>query len=349
MTAKQNVEQIEVNNFVRDRAPVIFKELELLCPFKLKQRREGRGDVKGYKSMGVREAEILMLMYPDSKPDPEKTYNSAYAQIAALRLEMLNLRKKEGMLDDHAFFGSMKTLIQNFTDELYSHFSVYRKRYNDMYKDEVKTRSRQENRVEITPQYFIEKAKLVLECLTTDDRKEVNWKDVSCALALCSGRRMIEVHMTGKFEYIDDYTLTFSGQAKGKGRKENGILLKNATFNIPTLIPSYLIIDGIDYLNELGKRPDEKTNHPQVVNSRYSRYLSERIKSMWSIGLGFDEVTYHKLRSVYGICIAHDYCINQGNLLDAYDYLAESLGDSSSDTLRAYSRYKIKPGQQIKF
>ena len=328
------------------RACLLFKELEALCPYKLTQRRDGKGNLLGYKALAVREADLLMKQYPDTSPEAERYYNTAYARVASIRTEMLQMRK-DGLLEDHAHYGSINTLITNFTEQLYTHFSVYRKRYNDNYRETVKVRSAKENRIEIEPEYYLDKAKLVLDYIPQDEKNEVNWKDVSCAIALCTGRRMGEIHLSGQFKQIDDYELSFKGQLKGKSRTEGGSLLKDVVFQIPTLVPANLVINGIDWLEAKGKRLDPKQHKPKDVNNRYSKYLSERCKALWGV-MEYDGMTYHKFRSAYAICSAHNYVYEDGNLLDAYDYLSSILGDQDADTLRSYSRFVIAKGQKTR-
>lgn len=328
------------------RASLLFKELEALCPYKLTQRRDGRGNLLGYKALAVREADLLMKQYPDTSPEPERYYNAAYGRIAALKNEMLQMRK-DGLLEDHAHNGSIKTLITNFTEQLYTHFSVYRKRYNDNYREAVKVRTAKENRIEIEPEYFLDKAKLVLSYIPEDNKEELNWKDVSCAIALCTGRRMGEIHLSGEFKQLDDYQLSFKGQLKGKSRTEGGSLLRDVLFEIPTLIPANLIIDGINWLDAKGKRLDPREYKPKDVNNRYSKYLSERCKALWSI-IDYEGMRYHNFRKAYGICASHNFVNETGSILDAFDYLTDILGDQDVSTLRAYNLFKVAPGQKTK-
>jgi hypothetical protein len=50
-------------------------------------------------------------------------------------------------------------------------------------------------------------------------KDEVNWRDVSCAISLVTGRRMGEVHLSGQFNQVGSHEVIFKGQLKGKSRK----------------------------------------------------------------------------------------------------------------------------------
>ena len=327
------------NTYAKERANTLFKELELLCPYGIKKRKQGTSTIVGYKNLAIREADLLMRTYPDSSEEEERTYTTAYRQIAHINNELKQL-KKEGALKDHANKYSIDTLIKHITAELYSHFAVYRKRYNVRYRHTVLERSAVENRIVIDTQPYLVKADDVLRSIKS--QKPAKWEDISIAIALTTGRRMAEVHQSAKFEIIDNYTLSFKGQLKGKTRKVGDKKLINTVFEIPTLVESSLIIDGIQYLEQNNKRI-EADKPSSTVNNRFSRYLSTRIKTGWNFLNDSEEITYHKTRPFYFICASNNYQSN-GDLLDATAHAQQILGDDDISTLKSYQRYKVKDG-----
>lgn len=99
------------------------------------------------------------------------------------------------------------------------------------------------------------------------------------ALAIVTGRRTYEVACTGDFEYIDDNTLLFAGQAKTRNRTDI------APYAIPVLCNATLILNAIDTLR--AKRPDligldddafNATMASQLVPQRkpYAKYVSDK-------------------------------------------------------------------------
>ena len=89
-------------------------------------------------------------------------------------------------------------------------------------------------------------------------KEDVEWRDVSCVLALVTGRRMGEVHLSGVFTQVSEYEVAFSGQLKGKSRKvkvgERKLALRDYEFSIPTLVRAELVVKGIAWLEANGKR-----------------------------------------------------------------------------------------------
>ncbi len=111
-----------------------------------------------------------------------------------------------------------------------------------------------------------------------------NWKLVTLALTLTSGRRPVEIHCTGQFEitdqpnpYIPNYPiikgwLSFSGQAKEK----EDMKYKEAvgTYVIPTLVDSELWMEGYKWLVEKEKIGISKDK----LNKTYAGEVSPVVK-----------------------------------------------------------------------
>ncbi|PMB22779.1 protelomerase family protein, partial [Fischerella thermalis] len=200
----------------------------------------------------------------------------------------------------------------------------YKERQNTRYRDTVNERRQRENRIEID---LTNSLRFAYTTLTqAKNGEEPNWMDVSCSIALATGRRMAEVHLSAKFEQVGDYAVNFTGQLKGKDRKvrvgDKKIAKRDVVFTIPTLLPAELVCVGLQWLGESGKRfsPDED---PERVNRRFSKTLNQACKQ-WDI-FPEDERTYHKFRAAYlRACI-----VNDGNVdpYDFTDYAKEILGD----------------------
>ena len=140
-----------------------------------------------------------------------------------------------------------------------------------------------------------------------------NWKDTSVALALVTGRRMVELHHFGCFDVVDepDYpyevvgtmpsdfygphnTLWFEGQAKAK-RTSKQFYEEYPGYAIPTLVDARVVMDAMGH----NRREDQ----PHLVNTRLSSELSRRVKKV--LGEYLPEldrkVTYHTLRDIYAL------------------------------------------------
>ena len=79
-----------------------------------------------------------------------------------------------------------------------------------------------------------------------------DWRDVSIALIITTGRRMSEIHgVSTSFQIVDENTLLFEGQMKTKGR------VNVYAYEIPTLVPVSLVLNGIAYLKSCGRIYEE--------------------------------------------------------------------------------------------
>ena len=325
-------EELE-NSFIDERVKVLIPKFEALAPYKRKQREDGvkSEDLEGWKYLATREASILKANYEPM---------SCLRQITSLK-KALKLAAKTGV-KDHANYHPVLTIIAHFGDALSFLFSEVTLDKNTRYRQAVEVRSAPENRVELDLSPFLKQAYEVLRQVAKGAYKEdVEWRDVSCALALVTGRRMGEVHLSGEFTQVSEYEVSFKGQLKGKSRKvkvgEKKLALRDYEFSIPTLVKAELVVKGIAWLEANGKR-FERDEEPERVNRRWSKVLSERVGDEWRL---FEGMTYHKFRGAY-----FRACVENARIdpYDWEDYAKSILGDDDSATIKAYKRFVIKPG-----
>jgi hypothetical protein len=332
------------NAFIDDRVKVLLPQFEALAPYKITQRKKGVNDFTGWHKLAIQEARLLKLTYPDDKPEDDKEYGTALRQITALKKALKLASKTE--LKDAALLNPVNTIITNFGNELSNQFAIYKENQNTRYRETVTERRKVENRIEIDLTSSLKYAYNILTDVKNGEDK-INWLDVSCAVALATGRRMAEVHLSANFELIDNHTVAFKGQLKGKDRKirvvDKAVKLRDVTFKIPTLLPADLVCFALDWLNSKGKRFD-KDEDPERVNRRFSKTLNQACKD-WDI-FPENERTYHKFRAAY----LRAAIINDGNVdpYDFTDFAKEVLGDDDESTINAYKRYGIKEGSLTK-
>ncbi|WP_138506534.1 protelomerase family protein [Nostoc sp. PA-18-2419] len=334
----KGVDELE-NTYIDERVSWLLPQFEALAPYKLTQRKKGVGDFLGWERLAVIETKNLKINYPDSRPEDEKEYGTALRQITALKKALLTAAKTE--LKDHALINPVKTIITHFGNALSYQFASYKERQNSRYRETVTERREKINRIEIDLTNSLKYAHNVLTDIKNG--QDANWLDVSCAVALATGRRMAEVHLSATFEKIDTYKLAFKGQLKGKTRKirqgDKAVHLRDVIFKIPTLISAELVCFALQWLDEKGKRFPQDED-PERVNRRFSKTLNEACKS-WDI-FPTDERTYHKFRAAY----LRAAIVNDGNV-DPYDFIDFAklvLGDDDESTINAYKRYEIKSG-----
>jgi len=325
------------NSYIDKQVSVLLPQLEALAPYKLNQRKNGVGNLTGWHKLALQQARLLKLTYPDERAESEKEYGTCLRQITSLKKELKLAAKTE--LKDPALYHPVVTIITHFGNELSNHFAIYKENQNVRYRQTVTERRKVENRIEINLTNSLEYAYNLLTNLAED----TDWLDVSCSIALTTGRRMAEIHLSANFEKLDDFTIAFRGQLKGKNRKirvdNKPVSLKDVTFKIPTLLPAEFICTGLQWLDDKGKRFDSDDD-PERVNRRFSKTLNQACKN-WDIFPPSDR-TYHKFRAAY----LRAAIINDGNVdpYDFTDFAKEVLGDDDETTINAYKRYEIKPG-----
>jgi hypothetical protein len=333
-------EELE-NTYISERVAYLLPQFEALAPYKLNQRKKGlpNENLIGWERLAAIEAKNLKINYPDERPEDEKEYGTALRQITALKKALKTAAKTD--LKDHALVNPVNTIITHFGNALSYQFASYKERQNTRYRDTVKERRQKENRIYIDLTNSLKYAYNVLNDIKNGE--DANWLDVSCSIALATGRRMAEVHLSASFEQLDDYTVTFKGQLKGKNRKvrqgDKAVSVRDVVFKIPTLLPADLVCFGLQWLDKKGKR-FEPNEDPERVNRRFSKTLNEACKN-WDI-FPTEERTYHKFRAAY----LRAAIVNDGNVdpYDFTDFAKEVLGDDDENTINAYKRYEIKPG-----
>jgi len=338
----RTVDELE-NTYVDQQVRLLLPQFEALAPYKLTQRKKGTGDLIGWHKLALQQARLLKLTYPDNKPETDKEYGTCLRQITALKKGLTAAAKTD--LKDIALVNPVNTIITHFGNELSNQFAIYKENQNTRYRQTVTERRKAENRIEIDLTNSLKFAYNVLNDIKNG--QDANWLDVSCSLALATGRRMAEVHLSASFQAVDSYTVIFKGQLKGKDRRiklgNKAVKLRDVPFKIPTLLPSELVSIGLEWLNNKGKRFDSSED-PERVNRRFSKTLNEACKD-WDI-FPSNERTYHKFRAAY----LRASIINDGNV-DPYDFLdfaKEILGDDDESTINAYKRYEIKSGSLTK-
>lgn len=160
-----------------------------------------------------------------------------------------------------------------------------------------------------------------------DTLKPRDWKYVSVALAIVTGRRLAEIHRSAThFEYVDKSHVSFSGQLKAKGDAAE-YFAKNPSYKIPVLVDAKLVCKAHQWLKDNAKVVDTA----EAANRRYSGDLSDFVKglkSRWDINHEF--FTYKGLRAIYA-----DVCNQVFNNRDTANelYLAQILGHGRGELL----------------
>lgn len=131
------------------------------------------------------------------------------------------------------------------------------------------------------------------------------WSEIAAGLAVVTGRRCSEVLKTAQFQFQTPYSVSFSGSLKRKGEPTLCV------FDIPTLCPAELVIDGIERLRHLLGTEIESLSLRQI-SGRYSRAVAhkcdEHFADLVPKRTGKDNLYTHLFRAVYATIASHWYC-----------------------------------------
>ena len=177
------------------------------------------------------------------------------------------------------------------------------------------------------------------------------WSEIAAGLAVVTGRRCTEILKTAQFQFQTDYSVSFSGSLKRRGE------LTPCVFDIPTLCPAELVIDGIKRLRQMLGQEIESLSLRQI-GGRYSRAVAKKCDEYFTDLVpkrtGKDNLYTHLFRAVYATIAAHWYCPTH---VPDLEYRAAIQGhyqilDENDPQLRRsiaagrhYFDYKISDGQ----
>lgn len=168
---------------------------------------------------------------------------------------------------------------------------------------------------------------------------------IAAALIVVTGRRPIEILLTGNFKKVRKpdaslfdgtvkkrFSVLFSGQAKTKGA-ENA---QNEAYEIPTLIDPSLIVDAFKYLR---RRYNCEGLTPQQVGNRAWKELGKYAKARYRDRDGL-AIKPSELRAAYAT-IAYERLAPMKTSWNAYT--ARILGHSTNDLVTSFSYDQFYP------
>lgn len=343
MTKTKSQDELS-NTFIDWRVSELLPKLEALAPFDSKKREKGikTENLDGWRILAAKEAALLKAYYPDERAENEKEYGTCLRQITALKKHLK--KAVPSKLEDKGLAKPVLNTITSFGNALSFLFSQYKHNQNVRVREDVLGRSDDEDRIIIDISKQLIYANQILEKAAKNELLTSDWKEVSCALALVTGRRMAEIHLSASFEKVGEYEVIFKGYLKGKSREVSlgklgeKVPVREYPFRIPTLIKADLVISGLAWLGKKGKRIDPSED-PERVNRRYSSALSGTAKN-WDFMGDEEKFTYHKFRAGYFVAAIENY---QGKAMDIGRRVKEILGDDDEVTIDHYRRFNLSP------
>lgn len=275
--------------------------------------------------------DLIVMFRPTLEKHLDVNLNSyKYNTLVDYKREVL-IKLKEKLERDFKGY-DWKSFYDEYTTRLKSSFfditSEIRK------KSKISLGSRQESLASLSCIDAIAKAREVL----TNLRKyqKYAWKDIVCSLMLVTGRRQGEILQSGSFSIVDEYHVEFSGQLKKQGD------VKDKPYIIPTLVPAQLVINGMKWLQDFGKR---NCKTPREAHKRFSKEVSTSSKQFISQycklltgewfyvdkndGKQKDRKVSHLFRHIYGqVC----YLLHCNDTEYINHYLTKIYGHNSDET-----------------
>ncbi len=157
--------------------------------------------------------------------------------------------------------------------------------------------------------------------------------DLAIALALTTGRRMIEIFQKGQFSEVpgQKYAVLFTGQAKAGLQEIVGLQQnKMVEYTIPVLAPAAHIIRSIAVLRGLGQT---LTKTPKKINSEYCHRLNTQVRRHVHADLGF-----HDLRTLYALI---SFEVFKPHTFGLNGWVCNTLGHTGLGMSVAYTRMQV--------
>lgn len=179
-----------------------------------------------------------------------------------------------------------------------------------------------------------------------NDTQRKTLAPLAFALAAVSGRRMIEILLTGQFKRKNKYSVMFSGQAKKRTESEN------FEREIYTLIDSKLFIQKIKFLRSIPALDDideiiqknidcdrKIRNEKTVINAIFSQHLSHFTKQFFND----DRRVFKDSRSIYARIVYEKYFKTDKRWINVDEdvFFSEILGHDDDETQLHYKQFKL--------
>ncbi len=250
----------------------------------------------------------------------------AFTTKMRYRTNICNLLKEYVETErDTVYFKQLESCLEMLQKQIQFQITDVAEQKKGLQERRLAERKKEKEVISFKPIY--EFAVTVLNNL--DNYKAPDWKKVSIALAIVSGRRMAEIHLSSSsFEYVDAKTCDFTGQLKVKGDAEE-YFTKNPSYHIPVLVDAQLVVNAHIWLKKNNKTVDDT----RVAANRYTKDLSDAMKILKNrFGIEHDFFTYKGLRAIYAQVCSQVFNDNDP---DNTLYLAEILGHGRGELLRS--------------
>lgn len=246
---------------------------------------------------------------------------------------------KKGLVDTaYANEGMMQQDMLDIIDVFYASLKAYQREdtvtLNRDYA--VKTQAKNEDKKAISVAPLVAECQAVLDAVVNGEHP--HWTKVSIALALGTGRRMVELHALGSLTVTGECEMFFQGQAKTRGAEGT-----KGDYSIPTLYPAAQLKVAHEYLIGQERTLDRQAqlDNPRAVNKAYGMALSRAMSGKIC--------TYKELRAIYAELM---WAMHQTGSREKHTYYSEILGHTnmhgaSNSTYTSYMVFNITDTDEV--
>lgn len=177
------------------------------------------------------------------------------------------------------------------------------------------------------------------------NRESYKWSSVARALFLATGRRPSEIHCTATFTPIERNLVSFTGQLKAVYHKKDAEELEaviRKPLLIPTLVPSYLVVSGLEYLTEKNRRYPLDYSDIKGSTDATDKKVSKELSRACNDPHVAQGLTAKDLRAIYG----HLCWLVWGANSNENAYLTRILGhqNEAGTAAMSYARFSVADG-----
>lgn len=216
-------------------------------------------------------------------------------------------------------------------------------------KSDKSLKNKKRNTVKIDYEQYLNKIYQILAAPESifNDLQRKTIAPLAFALAAVSGRRMIEIILTGQFKKTGKYTVLFKGQVKKRIEKDNFereiyTLIDSKLFiNKINFLRSLPALDGIDLIVQKNIDEDRKIrNEKTIINAIFSKYLSSFTKQFFND----DRRVFKDTRAIYARIVYEKYFKKDPRWanVDEDVFFAEILGHDDDETQLHYKQFKLE-------
>ncbi|MDG3395148.1 protelomerase family protein [Vibrio parahaemolyticus] len=167
--------------------------------------------------------------------------------------------------------------------------------------------------------------------------------DMALGLALATGRRMSEIYFSAKFEYIDEFKLSFAGQLKKKFWQGD----KDIEYFMYTTIPASEVLEAFDRFRNFDIVSEmigviKESGEISLINRKFSKGCSRAAKAHLGKLDGTENWRFSDSRAIWGRIVFESHFSDEEWATCSEERFWQCMyGHEDLSTQNDYKRYKL--------